>query len=256
MTFPVMQPEIEFEKYQKRGAYHWDQYFGSVLKIDSFLRGRYQLLIHLLRTAGIKSSSSLLEVGCGDGALSGLIYQTFNCEITGVDPSADGIRYSEEMFQKHQFQGSFHVSEGYHLSFPDHRFDFIVLADVIEHLQHPGLMLQELRRLTKPGGYILITTPIRCSEFPEDTMHVREFYQEELIALCHPFFGTPVRKVYSHPAVWHELYSFGKKSNRSLVRLYCRMVDKILGRNVFFRPNSKQQWKNFRQQGLLFNIAT
>ena len=249
-----MQAEIDFEKYRKRGAYHWEQYFGNAFKIDSFLRGRYQLVVYLLKTAGIQNSSSLLEVGCGDGALSGLIHQTFGCRTTGVDPSPEGIKFSQEMFRKHQFEGSFHVSEGYNLKFPDKEFDFIVLADVIEHLQHPDLMLRELRRLIKPGGSIVITTPIRYSEFPEDTMHVREFYQKELIDLCRPFLGEPLRTIYSHPAVWHELYSFGKKSNRSLFRLYCRIVDKFLGRNVFFHPAGRQQWKNYRQQGLLFKV--
>lgn len=249
-----MHEEITFEKYSKRGAYHWQSYFGSVFRIDSFLRGRYQVVIHLLQTAGIKASASLLEVGCGDGALSGLIYKNFQCGLTGVEPSPDGIRYCREMFKKHDFKGTFLESEGYRFNFPDKHFDFIVLADVIEHLQQPDLMLQELRRLLKPEGHMIITTPIRSSEHPEDKMHVREFYPDELIGLCGEYFGEPVKKIYSHPVVWHELYSYGKKINRSVIRFYCRVMDRIFNHNVFFTPHKKNRWINFKQQGLLFRI--
>jgi ubiquinone/menaquinone biosynthesis C-methylase UbiE len=246
-----MNPEIEFEKYRKRGAYHWQQYFGSVFKIDSFLRARYDMVINLLRQSGASSSSSLLEVGCGDGALSGLIYKTFSCNIMGIEPSAEGIKFSREMFNKYNLKGKFEISEGYSYNFPDNHFDLIVLADVIEHLQHPDLMLKEIQRLLKVGGKAIITTPIRTSEKPEDVMHVQEFYPEELSKLCGQYFPKVLQKTYSHPVAWYELYTFGKKRNRSLIRLYCRVMDKIFGRNVFLSTNSGNRWTNFKQQALL-----
>lgn len=247
-----MQDEIAFEKYSKRGAYHWESYFGSVFRIDCFLRARYHVVIHLLESAGIKPSSSLLEVGCGDGALSGLIYKKFRCHLTGVDPSEDGIRFCQEMFTRRHFKATFQVSQGYNFNFPDAHFDFIVLADVIEHVQQPELMLHELKRLLKPEGHIVITTPIRSSEHPEDKMHVREFYSDELLSLCKQYFGYPIKQIHSHPIVWHELYSYGKKINRSIIRMYCRIMDRVFNRNIFFKPARKSRWKNFKQQGLLF----
>jgi SAM-dependent methyltransferase len=246
-----MQEEIAFEKYRKRGAYHWQNYFGGLFSIDSFLRGRYDQVISFLRDAGVARTSRLLEVGCGDGALSGLIYKTFGCELIGLEPSADGIRYCQEMFSQFRFKGTFEQSEGYRFAYPENHFDFVVLADVIEHLQHPDLMLEEIKRVLKPNGKAIITTPVRTSEHPEDKMHVHEFYADELSHLCEKYFGPPVAIVYSHPLVWHELYSYGKKRNRSLIRLYCRISDKIFGRNVFLQNQFNSRWKNFKQQALL-----
>lgn len=246
-----MNQEIDFEKYRKRGAYHWEIYFGSLLKIDSFLRARYQLVLYLLKHAGVNSSSTLLEVGCGDGALSGLIYKNFKCQVTGIDPSPDGIRICAEMFKAHGFQGTFQQSEGYRFNYPDAQFDLIVLADVIEHLQQPAQMLIEIRRVLKPEGKFIITTPIRTSEYPDDKMHIREFYPHELVDLCKPYFGDPVTAMHTHPVVWYELYSFGKKINRSLIRLYCRIMDKFFQRNVFFHAGRKPKWTNYKQQALL-----
>ncbi len=250
-TMKQTETEIEFEKYKKRGAYHWEVYFGSLFKIDSFLRGRYDLVINLLRKSGIKSSSNVLEIGCGDGALSGLIYKDFKCNLHGTEPSEEGIRFCQEMFLKHKYKGAFSLVGGYSLAFPENHFDFIILADVIEHLQHPEKMLKEIQRLLKPGGKAIITTPIRTTEYPEDRMHVREFFPDELIALCKEFFDDSVDVTYSHPTVWHDLYTYGKKRNRSLIRLYCRFRDKFLGKNVFLMTNKNSPWKNFKQQGLV-----
>lgn len=246
-----MQEEIAFEKYRKRGAYHWRNYFGSLTKVDCFLRARYDLVIAFLRNSGANHSSRVLEIGCGDGALSGLIYQKFKCELTGLEPSADGIRHCQEMFEKHGFKGIFRPSEGYSFDSADNAFDFVILADVIEHVQHPGLMLKEIQRVLQPGGRAIVTTPIRTNEHPEDTMHVHEFFPDELVSLCKKYFDEPVEATYSHPVAWYELYTHGKKRNRSLIRFYCRVCDKILGRNVFLQNQSNSQWKNFKQQGLV-----
>jgi ubiquinone/menaquinone biosynthesis C-methylase UbiE len=246
-----MKQELEFEKYRKRGAYHWKNYFGSLFSIDSFLRGRYDMVIRHLKRSGITDSSSLLEVGCGDGALSGLIYKTFHCQITGIEPSPDGIRFSREMFEAYGFKGTFEISEGYQFKYPDNHFDFIVLADVIEHLQYPDLMLKEMKRVLKPGGKAIVTTPLRTSEHPEDVMHVQEFFADELVQLCKTNFGEPLEMEYSHPVGWYELYTYGKKKNRSLIRLYCRICDKVLGRNVFLQTNTNSRWVNFKQQAIV-----
>ena len=247
-----MKQEIDFEKYRTRGAYHWTVYFGSLFKIDCFLRARYDLVIRMLKQNGISASSNILEVGSGDGALSGLICMKFNCAVTGVDPSPDGIKFSKEMFAQYQLMGEFVISEGYTLNFADGSFDFVVLADVIEHLQYPDRMLAEIKRVLRPGGKAIITTPVRTSEKPEDVMHVQEFFPEELIQLCQGHFPKLISKTYSHPVVWYELYTYGKKRIRSMIRAYCRMMDKVFHKNVFLNSGKTSRWVNFKQQGVVF----
>jgi 2-polyprenyl-3-methyl-5-hydroxy-6-metoxy-1,4-benzoquinol methylase len=45
------------------------------------------------------------------------------------------------------------------LPFNDHSFDEVITIDVHEHLKNPGLINQELSRLIKPGGRVIVTTP-------------------------------------------------------------------------------------------------
>lgn len=45
------------------------------------------------------------------------------------------------------------------LPFPDDHFDLVWSSEVIEHLQTPASSLDELRRVVRPGGDIVLTTP-------------------------------------------------------------------------------------------------
>lgn len=52
-----------------------------------------------------------------------------------------------------------HVDANQRLPFEDASFDLVWCSEVIEHLQDPAFSLGELRRVTKPGGLLVLTTP-------------------------------------------------------------------------------------------------
>lgn len=45
------------------------------------------------------------------------------------------------------------------LSFPDNSFDLIITEDVFEHIRHPELAWNEIKRVLKPGGYHIFSMP-------------------------------------------------------------------------------------------------
>lgn len=51
------------------------------------------------------------------------------------------------------------VDANQRLPFADGSFDLVWCSEVIEHLQDPAFSLAELRRVTKPGGLLVLTTP-------------------------------------------------------------------------------------------------
>lgn len=55
--------------------------------------------------------------------------------------------------------------DGMRLSFPDHSFDFVISANVLEHVPDPGLFLSEAARVLKPTGLCYMeTAPVWTSE--------------------------------------------------------------------------------------------
>ncbi|MBL7960806.1 class I SAM-dependent methyltransferase [bacterium] len=63
------------------------------------------------------------------------------------------------------------------LPFDDKSFDTILLTDVLEHIQNPGLLMSELSRLLKPGAKLLVMVPFfyRLHEVPHDYYRYTEF---------------------------------------------------------------------------------
>jgi SAM-dependent methyltransferase len=53
------------------------------------------------------------------------------------------------------------VADLANLPYPDETFDLVISKYVFEHLERPGPVMKELRRVLRPGGYLLVHTPNR-----------------------------------------------------------------------------------------------
>jgi SAM-dependent methyltransferase len=75
------------------------------------------------------------------------------------------------------------------LPFMDNRFNAATSMETLEHVERPEQALSELRRVLKPGGRLILSTPQnRLGHIPLTPAHVHEFSGSELVALCARFF--------------------------------------------------------------------
>lgn len=96
----------------------------------------------------------ILDIGCGRGLMLAEFHQR-GWEAVGTEFSAD-------LAAAVQKQHGFRVHHSQYLSdctFPDDYFDVITLWHVLEHLPYPIQTLQEIRRILKPNGILLIEVP-------------------------------------------------------------------------------------------------
>jgi 2-polyprenyl-3-methyl-5-hydroxy-6-metoxy-1,4-benzoquinol methylase len=105
-----------------------------------------------------KKPKNILEVGCGRGFyLKALSYFDFPKQIVGVDINPDYIEEAKQSVQDTRIkliQGSI-----YDLPFKQNSFDLVICSEVLEHLRDDRQALLVLRKLVKPGGYILGSVP-------------------------------------------------------------------------------------------------
>jgi len=101
-----------------------------------------------------KAGGVLLDAGCGTGDLWRLVARNFSSCI-GVD----AVRYqglpAEVGFRPANLDGP--------LPLEDASVDTAAAIEVIEHLENPRAFMRELARVTKPGGWIVVTTPNQLS---------------------------------------------------------------------------------------------
>lgn len=100
---------------------------------------------------------SLLDFGCGKGfLLSKISSLNPSLKLVGVDVSKIAIAAIKKSFPKGDFR---QIDEDGKIPFKDNAFDFIVAADVLEHIYDTTNALSELTRVLKPNGKIFISVP-------------------------------------------------------------------------------------------------
>lgn len=98
----------------------------------------------------------VLEVGCGSGAL-GAVLTANGCRVTGLEADADLAAYARKKL------ADVEVGEATPVVLADRfavaGFDVVVLADILEHVADPAGVLEAARRLLRPNGRVVVSTP-------------------------------------------------------------------------------------------------
>lgn len=118
----------------------------------------------------------ILDAPCGSGYGTALIAST-GAKVFGVDIHEGAIQHAKEFFSLPS--SSFHVGNIENLLdlfTQDGSLDLIVSFEGIEHLNHPESFLRESRRLLKPDGRLIISTPRKPHGSP---YHIKEYSLEE-----------------------------------------------------------------------------
>lgn len=125
----------------------------------------------------------ILDLACGTG------YGTRLLAATGADISLEALRYARK-----RFPASYVAADALRLPF-GRVFDAVVSFETLEHVRDAGRFLEEVRRVLRPGGQLILSTPNRelwspRSPRPCQRHHVREFNPREFRALLKAFQGV------------------------------------------------------------------
>jgi GT2 family glycosyltransferase/2-polyprenyl-3-methyl-5-hydroxy-6-metoxy-1,4-benzoquinol methylase/glycosyltransferase involved in cell wall biosynthesis len=107
--------------------------------------------------AMIRPDSAVLDLGTGSGALGQHLRDNSGCTVDGVTYNQHEAEIARPHYRRVQVADL--EDPGWISNFPDARYDFIVCADVLEHLRQPALALTACRSLLAPGGKVLISVP-------------------------------------------------------------------------------------------------
>ena len=105
----------------------------------------------------ISDHSVVLDVGCGSGMLGLYLSQEKGCVVDGVDLDKDAIEICRPIYRFTAVRNL--ESELLTDVFKAKEYDYIVVADVVEHLINPDHLLSELKQLIKPNGTIIFSVP-------------------------------------------------------------------------------------------------
>lgn len=133
--------------------------------------------------AAARVSGKVLEIGCGEGY--GISILAPNCSsYLGVDKFPTTISHKPD-----------HVTI-LQMNVPplsgiaSNSMDFVVSFQVIEHIENDSAFLEEIFRVLKPGGQLIMTTPNREMSLTRNPWHVREYRLQEMKSIVEKVFGS------------------------------------------------------------------
>jgi 2-polyprenyl-3-methyl-5-hydroxy-6-metoxy-1,4-benzoquinol methylase len=133
----------------------------------------------------------VLDLGCRDGALS-RAYLDGN-DVVGLDVDREALARAQQLGLKTEWAD---LDEP--LAFPDESFDVVVAGELLEHIRSPPSLIDEARRVLRPGGTLVGSTPngfrlknrlrFAAGRHPEpDPTHLHLFRTDDLRELLQGF---------------------------------------------------------------------
>jgi SAM-dependent methyltransferase len=117
----------------------------------------------------------VLDVACGTGYGAPLLWDSGARRLISVDLSLPALRFGRDQYGLRAVQADAQL-----LPFAPESFDVVVSLETIEHVPHADRFLEEVRRVLRPDGRLLLSTPDRNYSNETNPYHVREFTLPEL----------------------------------------------------------------------------
>ena len=135
------------------------------------------------RLAGRCTGRDVLEAGCGEGYGADLIAGVAR-RVIGLDYDESAVAHVRARYPRVEMRHG-NLAE---LPLPDGDVDVVVNFQVIEHLWDQGQFVAECRRVLRPSGVLLMSTPNRITfspgrDTPINPFHTRELNADELTEL-------------------------------------------------------------------------
>lgn len=156
----------------------WHDGFG-------FFHDRYRAL-----TAGLEPPAKVLDVGGGRGEFLDWLGGEYDRTLF------DHSRWAVELALSLGRADRGVIGDCLDLPFGDESFDATFCAEVLEHVEEPQVLINELRRVTRPGGLVGISTPY--ANTVDDKQHVWAFDTEDITAL---FWAEPMISIEIGPTI-------------------------------------------------------
>ncbi|SDI69100.1 glycoside hydrolase family 99-like domain-containing protein [Alloyangia pacifica] len=158
------------------GERHLPGVFSGTIELEHL--HRYQL------ARSIAEGLDVLDIACGEGYGTDIL-ATRAKSVIGVDINEIAVKHASLSYQNPR--ASFRQGSATNIPLPDASVDLVVSFETIEHLEDHDQMMSEIRRVLRPNGTLMISSPnkLEYTDKPKynNPFHVRELYTDEFIEL-------------------------------------------------------------------------
>lgn len=153
---------------------------------DIYLEHRHRYLLACTYARG----KDVLDIACGEGYGSSMLAGVAK-SVVGVDIAQEAVTHASKRYPAPHLQ--FKQGNAAVIPLADASVDLVVSFETIEHHERHEEMMLEIKRVLRPGGVLLISSPDKheYTDVPgvQNEFHVRELYKNEFEALLDAHFA-------------------------------------------------------------------
>lgn len=145
--------------------------------------------------------SRVVDLACGTGYGTRLLADAGAAHVLGVDLSDEALTQARQCFGDSRIE--FRKGDGASIPVESGWADAAISLETIEHVAEPARFLRELRRVLRPGGVLVMSTPRNETEGrvrPTNPFHVREYSEDEFVRL--------VRREFDDVELWSQITDY------------------------------------------------
>lgn len=161
---------------------------------ERFIPGMHSVIelehLHRYRIAcGLARGLNVLDIASGEGYGTSML-ATIAQSAIGVDISENAVNHARAAYSRHNL--TYRVGSAAKIPVDDNSIDLVVSFETIEHHTEHEAMMLEIKRVLKPGGMLLISSPNKHEHTDvlgiRNEFHVKELYVEEFVDLLRLHF--------------------------------------------------------------------
>ncbi len=127
----------------------------------------------------------VVDLGCGTGYGCAFMADKGAKKVYGIDISLEAILFTKKNYSNKKT--SFYVRDAAVTKLPKYTADTLVSFELIEHCRDYKKVLGEVKRILKPNGTFILSTPNRELSLEDNPYHFKEFNLKELKELLENF---------------------------------------------------------------------
>ncbi len=223
---PHLEEQEKVNAYFQSRSLYWKELYTREGVFSETIRDRQAAVLDWIDSLALAPGSQVLEIGCGAGFLAVALAQR-GLRVHAID-SADAM---VELARRHAAESgvtdvlSVDAGDVYALAFEDGSFDLVIALGVIPWLERVELAIQEMARVTRPGGHVILTTANRVG----------------LVNLLDPLVNpalSPLKQGVKAMLEWVGLRRRSPGQSPNMIFHSCRFIDEALAHAGFVKTES------------------
>jgi ubiquinone/menaquinone biosynthesis C-methylase UbiE len=148
----------EVNEYFESSSAYWQNIYAEKELLSRIYQDRHNTTLGWIRRLGLRKEARILEVGCGAGLMS-VELAVDGYTIDAMDSTSSMLHNTQKNARVQGVKNRIrlHLADVHALPFEASTFDLVIAIGVLPWLHSERVGLEEMQRVLKPGGYLLIT---------------------------------------------------------------------------------------------------